>query len=143
LSSQDEFAEALRARAQSAQGKHSIRAGDVYVVDDRALNLPSALTRTMHESRHVIVVQSERFTNLPQQKTVMVVPCSKSYGIGPFDCEFEDENGFAPGVVKVFVSLIQPLLKTDLGKRKGSITTQSLLGLRSQLLLGLGIPIRE
>jgi hypothetical protein len=73
----------------------------------------------------------------------MVVPCSTSYRPGPLDCEFENEDGFAPGVVKVFVSLIQPMLLTDLGKRQGPIRAESLEQIRSQLLLGLGLPVAE
>src|SRR6478609_8543748 len=138
----DEFRKKVKARAAVIADRKPIFEGEVYLVDDSKLWLPNE-ARTVHEARHVVVLQAGRVTNTDNQKTVLVLPCSTSVPPGPVHHELVDENGFKPGEVSVFVSLIQPMLKSLLTHRTGVISKDAQHRLRSQLLLAVGIPVIE
>jgi mRNA-degrading endonuclease toxin of MazEF toxin-antitoxin module len=123
-----DIAARMRGHAARALGAERpvILAGEVYIVDDAELNLPSDAPRRTHPKRHVIVLQSENATAVPEQRTVLVAPCSASRMPGPFDHEFETENGFAERDIAVFVSLVQPFLKSKLTARQGRVSSATL-----------------
>src|SRR4051812_37634982 len=91
-------------------------AGEVYLVDDKCLMYPDQRARKPHDTdRRVIVLQDESASAYEKLKTLLVAPCSASWGAGPFDFDFGETlpNGFTKSPT-VFVSLVQPILKTDL-----------------------------
>jgi mRNA-degrading endonuclease toxin of MazEF toxin-antitoxin module len=118
----------MRAHVARASGAapRSFVAGDVFLTADEIVVLPeeraSDSKRNFHPSRYVVVLQSENASSHVNQKTVLVAPCSASHPPGPFDHEFDSENGFSERDVTVYTSLVQPLLKTDLVTHRGRLS---------------------
>lgn len=103
-------------------------AGEVYLVDDKCLTYPDQRARKPHETdRRVIVLQDESASAYGNLKTLLVAPCSATWGPGPFDLDFGEvlPNGFTKSPT-VFVSLVQPILKTDLWRREGTLLPEEL-----------------
>jgi len=119
--------------------------GAVFAVNDQAIVLPEERisgNRTIHATRRVIIVQARRLINSLRPCTIAVVPCSASQqrAAGTWDLLLEqDEQGFdAPNVV-AYVSLLQPILKSDLVKCYGFIRETTLFTIQRMIAENLGM----
>jgi mRNA-degrading endonuclease toxin of MazEF toxin-antitoxin module len=111
------------ARFHGDKPSRPIVPGEVYLVDDRLLRFPDDPNREPHPNgRRVIVIQSAVANNNTAQPTVLVLPCSTSWPAGPYDHDFEDDipDGFTDPPT-VYMSLLQPVLKEELGPRQGEL----------------------
>ena len=102
-------------------------------MNDRSINfpkerLPSAGPRDYHGTRRVIIVQAQVYCRAASPITLVVVPCSASSSeVGPCDMVLPDgENGFTEPKVVAYVSLMQPVLKSDLDKHCGQLRPDTL-----------------
>jgi mRNA-degrading endonuclease toxin of MazEF toxin-antitoxin module len=107
---------------------HRLKTGSVVLVNDSAISLPEgrlpkAGPRTMHEKRRAIVVQRKMWINAAEPPTLLVVPCSASADkVLPCDLQIpDDEPHFTKEKIVAFVSLIQPVLKSDVTSVVGDL----------------------
>ena len=123
-----------------------IKPGAVFIVKDENVALPDerregAPARSMHDTRRVIIVQSAALNAKANPNTVSVVPCSAS-GPGaacPWDLLLVDEEPFTKQRVVAYVSLQQPMLKSELLAYQGQISEAALLNLHRVALENLGL----
>src|SRR5262245_51272077 len=114
------LASKYRVLSQGASDRPIIRPGDVYRIADKLVVLPEERDRKPHETdRRVVVLQSASVTAVANQPTVLVAPASSTHPAGPFDLDFDEDvpNGFTRPPT-IFLSLAQPILITELGKRE-------------------------
>lgn len=143
-------ASSLKERARRAQGLappdliRPASPGAVYKIKDEAIQfplerLPDAGPRSKHTVRWVIVAQAANFCRSAVPQTISVVPCSASSVIpGPCDLLLENESGFTEAKVVAYVSMLQPVLKSDLVEFCGYIGTGALPRFQAVLLRNLG-----
>lgn len=119
--------------------------GAVFAVKDEAIVFPEERLggiRGKHATRRVILIQMPKLVTSARPCTISVVPCSASQGApaGHWDLLLpSDEQGFdAPNVV-AYVSLLQPILKSDLVKCYGFIRETTLLTIQSMIAQNLGL----
>jgi hypothetical protein len=130
--------DALRRRAaklRAAGVVEGIEQGAVYQVKDAEVRLPGGERRRPKPFRRVVIMQANSPNQDPSHPTVLVVPCSSSVPPGKFDTEFENHpNGFTCEEPTVFLSLVQPMLKSELGKREGKLERQDFEKLREAFI---------
>lgn len=121
------------------------RPGAVFAVNDEAIAFPGERlhgSRKMHETRRVIIVQDAQLNILRNPNTVSVVPCSASQ-TGPVgDWEFSipsGEEAFDAASVIAYLSLLQPVLKSDLVKCYGCLRDVTLLKIQMRIAQNLGL----
>lgn len=105
--------------------------------------LPTAGPPTIHHGRRVVLV-APRFTlHTATIKTLLVVPCSASETeLRPYDLRIPDgEPGFDRTGVIAYASLLQPLLKGDLGDCTGQLTGGTLADLFACVRRHLDLPL--
>lgn len=106
--------------------------GAVFAVKDDLIvfpeeRLPGAGPPTEHVTRRVILVQALPLIRSASLKTVLIVPCSASSTVGASDVSIPDgESGFDAKNVVAFTSLVQPILKSDLGSFKAVVGDKTL-----------------
>jgi hypothetical protein len=139
------------AAKRAIAGHHRVlsraRPGTVYTLKDELVvlpehRLPEHPERSLHPKRRVILVQAREWAVGPEPLVVLVVPTTASFRgePGPWDFAIPDgEPGFtAEGVVAV-ISLLQPVLKTDLERCEGSLRTETLLRFQAKIAAVLGL----
>ena len=114
--------------------------GAVFNVPDLRVVLPEARVpgrgaRTVHPTRPVILVSPTSHLRSGTLLTLLVVPCSASHkGVCPDDFEIPaNESAFDQPRVVAYVSLVQPMLKSDLGTHAGQLSVEALAGLLAAL----------
>lgn len=106
-----------------------LRTGAVVEVTDSSITwpesrLPGAGPRTGHPRRRAIVVQRQEWIRAADPPTLLVVPCSASHSGLVLGCDLEipdDEPHFTKERVVAYVSLIQPVLKSDVVRVLGDL----------------------
>lgn len=134
---------AALSRAKTAP-QARVRPGAVYLILDEVINWPKARdAQRGHTQRFVIVLQDQELC-LPDRgpQTVMVIPCSSSGsgGAAPWDFLIPDgESGFDKTHVIAYVSLVQPILKTDLNQYLGQVSKATVeeIKVRAQWLMAI------
>lgn len=113
--------------------------GAVYHVPGEEIVLPTHVDRGTEKVRRVVVLQSTIVCARQDIATVLVAPASTTEPGGPFDHQNDGlENGFTVDDVVIFTSLIQPILKKDLGKRIAVVGKQCQADLRNHVLRLIG-----
>lgn len=121
------------------------RPGAVFAVKDEAIQFPAerlGKARTFHETRRVLVIQGALLNAQSNPNTITVVPCSASQFGLPGDWEFSippEEEGFDATGVVAYLSLIQPVLKSDLIKCYGYLKDTTLLEIQKKIGRNLGL----
>jgi hypothetical protein len=145
----------LRARLKAARAAglappdliRKAEPGAVFAVTDDAVDFPAQRiegtgARKPHETRRVIILQARRLCIASSIKTIVIVPCSASHqgDVGDWDLELpHGEDGFDAPRVVAYVSLAQPVLKSDLRKHEGQISADTLIRLQQVLALNTAI----
>lgn len=123
-----------------------IHPGAVFVVKDEAIDFPEdalpGATRTMHETRRVIVCTALHLCQTRSPKSVMVVPCTASRTSAPASWHFQipdGEPGFSADCVIALPQITQPILRSDLIKYVDTIRTGTLVALQAKIAEILGL----
>lgn len=105
----------------------------------RSWNFPRIASVFPTGPRRVVILQSDVVCSMTGVPTVLAAPCSASTATGPMDHEFEEPPiGFTEPPT-VFVSIMQPFLKTDLERFEGNIGSEALELLLHKALALLGL----
>jgi PemK-like, MazF-like toxin of type II toxin-antitoxin system len=134
-------------RARLGRLTSQIVPGAVFIVNEDFVYWPESRSKPRgHDSHRVIIVQAPSLCS-PQSKpnTVLVVPCSSTGpgGAAPWDYVLpEGERGFDKPRIVVYVSLIQPVLKSDLQSYKDRISEKALREIQSIAAANMGIIVR-
>ena len=96
---------------------------------DDAINLPEsklAQSRSWHPERWVVVVASAEACADDDLATVQVVPCSGSFRlpVHAFDLLITHGGSAFTKECVAYVTLAQPILKSDIGAHRGTVTTE-------------------
>lgn len=105
----------------------SFRFGDLFIVDDSLVSIPQSDRipgcRTIHPERWVVVVSNNSENHHPLCPVVTVIPLSHRTDLKRlYDVElFCDKDNVKVNCLTQ-TKLMQPMLKKDLGKHKGTIS---------------------
>lgn len=144
--------EAARAGLAPVELIRMAHPGAVFEVTDAAIDFPEsrldgAGRREKHPYRFAIVVQDVSHCLNPKLKTVLVIPCSASseLKLPTVDLMLTDEPAFSKAQSVAYVSLMQPILKSDLKKGRGDVRPETLVDLlrRVQSLIGVASSAHE
>lgn len=99
-----------------------LQMGAVCIIKDEAIHFPEdrlrpAGTRSLHESRRVILLQRTEICQRDDILTVLVAPCTGSHqgAVPPWSFRIpDDEPGFTKSGVVAMMSILQPVLKRDI-----------------------------
>jgi hypothetical protein len=113
------------------------RPGAVWLIKDEVLVWPEGRDKPRgHEHHRVILLQDEELCRPSMgPATVMVIPCSSSGTGGAARWDYllpEGEEGFDKPRIIAYVSLIQPILKTDLNQYNGQVSKETLTELKAR-----------
>lgn len=130
---------------QNAGSPLSVFAGDIWVIADQAVTFadPNPATRTIHDTRYVLVMQGDDQGENHRCQTVLVAPLSSNVvNQRSWEARLEPgESGLTkPSIVKIH--LMQPIPRRVLipdGAFVRAIPDAALDRIRIQLLLNLGI----
>jgi len=117
--------------------------GAVFIVKDESINLPTPTSgvRKLHDTRRVIIVSSKVMNQAMRPNTILVVPCSGSHTtVGPQDLALPDgEPAFTAERATALASLVQPILKSDLGTFVDMLEPTTLANLHARICTNLGV----
>ena len=135
-----QFKEVFRRKGITAL---DIRPGDVWTVKDKIINFPEERLpegfREKHIYRTVVVVSrlDECQDNI-EYKSITVIPTSTKCNIkSPTDFSLPQEMGGLKYDSYARTRMVQPVLKTDLEKKVGSLPTEIFISLKTMLLTHL------
>lgn len=126
-------------------GKH-IERGEIYLVPDELIGfpkdrIPSQPTRTIHEQRPVLILQTDADNAEPLYLIVLVAPLSHRIDLkGEQDYKLKTGQGGLKQDSLVHLGLVQPILKTELqGDAIGKLDTLAMNDIDAILAANLGL----
>jgi len=126
----------------------TITRGEIYWTQDDVIvfptqRLPNEPERTMHEGRPIVVLQTDLDNSNPAYRIVLVAPISHRVQFkDDKDVKLTAGQGGLPQDSLVHLGLIQPILKTELGRLIGKLDPITMSDMDAVAAANLGLSER-
>ena len=118
----------------------SFKPGDIYITEDRGLTFGDGVPRKPHKTRPFLILSTAKTNQNTEWLTVLGCPLSTQANLATWLCMFLPRGeGGVQDECWVRVPALQPIPKTLLVRKQGSLSASKLVEVQAQILTYLGM----